>query len=329
MIGYSFVFVHVYSDSARSTSLKPDESELNSSMWECIPYVRMRHSDIKEHHWVLCVRDALEIMRQKLILNNNSIVDEVHFYTHGTYNGGEILGRLREGNEAIRVINLLEAEDFLRFELRSNFLRSRSHAATTIHIHGCNIGVSADAVRVWRDIFGATRGFGKAPKLFQMFHKQSLPMRKYQYPSGNPINVDDLIVLSEKDINTYIETVISTVLSRLPSGISKAKRDDFEKEMRNKCQNDVNEEFYKIFKKYLEGGELPWLDVNEISMQEAISRIRIVFFQNSGFPKTFLARHYHPYNQIPVGILSNTSEYIWPHEKTRWENNHTWFPYCL
>ncbi|MEI6002433.1 hypothetical protein H3V53_36535 [Paraburkholderia bengalensis] len=305
-----------------------NDIEGNKSMWNCWPYIHIRHSDIEERHWVLCVRDALEIMRQKLALDDNATVGQVHFYCHGTFAGGEIRGRLREGGETIRVVNLLEAEDFLRIELRSGLLQGRSHSATQVHIHGCNVGVSQDAVRTWRDIFGGIKGTGSAPSQFQMFYKFSFRINSYSYPTkSRPISVDGTDLFTENKINACIELIVSIALERLPSDTSDKERNRFKEAFLARCRSDVDKEFYRMFQEYRQGGELPWPDIDQISQDEAATRMRKIFADNSGFPRTFLAKHFHLYDSLPTLFLADTSEYTWPHQKSRWNAAHTWFPY--
>lgn len=47
--------------------------------------------------------------------------------------------------------------------------------------------------------------------------------------------------------------------------------------------------FIESFRSIGQDGELPWSDIDQLSRDEAILRVRKIFAKNFGFPRTFLA----------------------------------------
>jgi hypothetical protein len=322
----SFVFIMV-------KNLSPDRmdrGDLDNHKYT-IPYTRMRHANIEEHHLILCVGDALDIIIRKIDESGCSL-DTIDVYTHSAV-GGEFWGRLMTRDEEYREIDIEEAEIYRYSELRSARIAERATQKSAVKFHGCHLGRRPQAVMIYRDIFGVTRGQASAPKLFQNFCVGPFILNDYKFshldqtitivrPKNPEIKNMDEFNAGVKEIAGAVEKLTEKEAEiAKTNNLPKINIDNVVANVYRLYNKMFDEDLYKRFEELRMGGELPWPGLYTMSRSEAIKKMQNLFNTFNSVPRTFMSSA--PLDGCNKKMFDRAGDAtIWPHEEGRWEDYH-------
>ncbi len=284
------------------------------SLWRyAVPYMRFRHPDTATRHWVLSVGDAQKIMLDRLSAQPHSVLGEVHVYAHSSVEGS-VWARLAEGTGPYKELTVGDAKAYRDSGEKAWAIASKGDTKTRVYLHGCHLGLSPDALRIWRDLFGGNRGFACAPTMFQLFAAGSLPMRAVCPGSGKIILEKNLYNLRE------VEQFVKEVVAAAPQ-ICRNLRADFAEQEREAAMATLNAYLKMRYEKLLAAGEVTWPEA------ESLLKMRELFDRGNGIPITYLSRRPEPWlENFNEEKLREQEGAIFPWDVAQWKSHHHWEP---
>jgi hypothetical protein len=298
----------------------PERAEPFDLMWlYTVPYMRFRHPNAQARHWVLCVRDLL-----KLLGASGTVFAEIHVYAHAN-EYGSVWGRLESGSEVYRALVQDEVRKFLVSLGKRDAKASGADSKTHLVFHGCNLGKSTDALRLWRDLL-APGAFACAPVLFQQFCAGPLVASATCPGTNLPLLSRNLFCLA--DVDQYVQDV--TTLAPVRCG--QKLRSDFDVRFREQVLKDLDSYLLAMYGKLSRGGEISWSDAAGASKTMITARMRVIFDRARGVPLTFLSSRLQA--QVALGSACDETALkrqsgvtvFFPWDVAQWRSHHHWEP---
>jgi hypothetical protein len=298
----------------------PDRAEAYDPIWRyTVPYMRFRHPDVQRRHWVQCVRDALARLSSA-----GSVFAEVHLYAHAN-ESGSVWGRLASDSEPYRALTPDSVRTFLASLRKPGVKTAGADRKTQVFFHGCNLGKSPDALRLWRDLF-APGAFARAPTLFQHFCAGPLVFTAACPGTNTPLLSRNLFSLAE--IDQYVQDVVAEA----PARCSQKLRADFPARFRQTVLADLDSYLLDMYEKLNRGGEISWADAAGATKAAIATRMRTLFDQAHGVPLTFLSSRLHgatalggACSEALLKAQPGVAVYF-PWDAAPWRNHHHWEP---
>ncbi len=245
-------------------------------------------------------------------------IGEVHVYMHADRDG-TAWGRLESRSEKYRSLSINDVRKFVATDKKVKAVSKIADNHTCIHLHGCNLGRSPEALIAWRDMFGAVKGFGCAPDLFQ--HFMAGPMQGYAECPFTKVPILRKNLFGMGDVNNFMEEVIRDG-PKICENLAPNFKEQFRKDFPTKLDNWL----LKMFSRLRDAGEIPWDNVQKMKDEEAKKRMRSVFDQGRGIPLTFLSETIFDLEGMNTKEISEEKGGIFPWDQTAWKLHHHWEP---